>query len=184
MFMRSLFAIALFLVAAAGAQAQDKYFTRDGFVKFFSTTSVENIEAKNNKLTAVLDETTGKLEFAALMKAFEFEKALMEEHFNENYVESSTYPKASFKGEIVGFKKGAYANETKVKAKGTMEIHGVQKEIEVDGTIHKTAEGYTLKSKFNVTPEDYKIEIPNTVRDNIAKQIEVTVDAKLVPLQK
>ena len=64
--------------------SQEKYFTRDGHIKFFSSTPVEDIEADNYKVTSVLDETTGKVEFAANMKSSEFEKALMEEHFNEN----------------------------------------------------------------------------------------------------
>jgi len=182
--MKMLLTIAFLVTAVFGSIAQDKFFTRDGFVKFYSSTPVEDILAENNKLTAVLDESTGKIEFAALMKAFKFEKALMEEHFNENYVESSTYPKATFKGEIVGFKKGAYASETEVKAKGTLNLHGVEKQVEIPGTIQKSGDGYVIKSKFMVKPEEYKIEIPNTVRDNIAKEIEVTVDAKLAPLTK
>lgn len=182
--MRIFVVTAFLLVTSLGVNAQDKYFTRDGFVKFFSSTPVEDILAENHKLTAVLDETTGKIEFAALMKAFKFEKALMEEHFNENYVESSTYPKATFKGEITGFKKGAYASETEVTAKGTMDLHGVQKPVEVKGTLQKTGDGYVIKSTFMVKPEDYKIEIPNTVRDNIAREIEVTVAATLAPLTK
>lgn len=167
------------LLASLSASSQQKFFTRDGYIRFFSATSMENIEAKNHKVTAVLDEASGKLEFSALMKSFEFEKALMEEHFNENYVESGTYPKATFKGAITSFSKDKYAKEAAVVAKGTLEIHGVQKEVEVPGTIVKSADGYTIKAKFNVVPEDYKITIPNTVRDNIAKQIEVTVEAPL-----
>lgn len=172
------------LIIASGAMAQDKYFTRDGYIRFFSATPMENIEAKNKKVTAVLDEATGKLEFSALMKSFEFEKALMQEHFNENYVESNTYPKASFKGTVTGFDAKAYAKETKVMVKGIMDMHGVQKEIEVPGTIVKQGANYVLKSKFMMKPEDYKIVIPNTVKDNIAKEIEVTVETTLAVLSK
>lgn len=164
--------------------AQGKYFTRDCHIKFFSSTPVEDIEADNYKVTTVLDESTGKVEFSALMKSFEFEKALMEEHFNENYVESKTYPKAVFKGEIKDFKQGSYGSKTDVLAAGSMTIHGVTKEVEIPGTMEFKDGKYHLMSKFMVKPEDYDIEIPNTVRDNIAKEMEVTVDGMLGPLGK
>jgi len=109
---------------------------------------------------------------------------LMEEHFNENYVESKEYPKAVFKGSLKGFKMGDYSAKTEIIAAGTMTMHGVSKEIEIPGTIEFTGGNYHLVSKFMISPEDYNIEIPNTVRDNIAKEMEVTVDAKLGPLSK
>src|SRR5690349_23750589 len=94
------FAIILF-VGSTFVHAQDKFFTKSGQVTFSSKTSLENIEAHNKSVTCVLDVKTGNLQFAVLMKGFEFEKALMQEHFNENYVESHKYPKAEFKGQIV-----------------------------------------------------------------------------------
>tara|TARA_B110000046_G_scaffold57567_1_gene64250 strand:+ start:7211 stop:7756 length:546 start_codon:yes stop_codon:yes gene_type:complete len=163
--------------------SQEKYFTRDGHIKFFSSTPVEDIEADNYKVTSVLDETTGKVEFAANMKSFEFEKALMEEHFNENYVESKEYPRAVFKGSVKDFKMGSYNDETQVTVSGKMTMHGVTKDVEFPGMIHFADGNYQMTSKFMISPEDYKIEIPNTVRDKIAKEMEVTVDAKLGPLK-
>lgn len=179
------FTLVLLSIALSGAVfSQEKYFTRDGHIKFFSTTPMENIEADNHKVTVVLDEATGKLEFSALMKSFEFEKALMEEHFNENYVESKTYPKATFKGSIKDFNMGIYSAETDVVAVGKLTIHGVTKDVEMPGKISQSKDGYHVTSKFNVNPEDYNIEIPKTVRDNIAEQLELTVDSKLGPLKK
>ncbi|MCO4807602.1 MAG: YceI family protein [Flavobacteriales bacterium] len=179
------FTLVLLSIALSGAAfSQEKYFTRDGHIKFFSSTPMENIEADNHKVTVVLDEATGKLEFSALMKSFEFEKALMEEHFNENYVESKTYPKATFKGSIKDFEMGAFDSEADVVAVGKLTIHGVTKDVEMPGKVSKSSDGYQLTSKFNVNPEDYNIEIPKTVRDNIAEQLEVTVDSKLGPLKK
>ena len=95
---------------AAGAVAQDKYFTKTGKISFYSKATLENIEAHNRSVTAVLDSKTGNVQFSVSIKGFEFEKALMQEHFNENYMESTTYPKAKFKGKIdnissVNFKK-------------------------------------------------------------------------------
>lgn len=183
--MKTIIISAFTLFLAFSASAQDKYFTRDGHIRFYSETSMENIEADNHKVTAILDEATGKLEFSALMKSFEFEKALMEEHFNENYVESNTYPKAVFKGSIVGFDAKKITDKPmEVTVKGTLEMHGVTKEIEVKGTVAKVGDKYVLKSKFMVKPEDYKIEIPNAVRDNIANEMEVTVDVSLAIFKK
>lgn len=158
--------------------AQDKFGTRTGHIKFFSSTPMENIEADNRKVSSVFDATSSAIEFAALIKAFEFEKALMQEHFNENYMESNTYPKATFKGKVNGLPDGAAAKPGtySVAATGDLTIHGVTKPVTVPGTITVNADG-TLKltTKFNVKPEDHGIKIPGMVRDNIAKEIEVTV---------
>jgi YceI-like domain. len=88
------------LTGFLSATAQDKYFTKSGKISFYSKSSLENIEAHNKSVTCVLDTKTGNLQFAILMKGFEFEKALMQEHFNENYVESHKFPKADFKGQV------------------------------------------------------------------------------------
>ena len=173
------------LLAFFPAFAQDKYFTKSGQITFFSGTPLENIEATNNSANSVLDTKTGKMEFALLMKAFKFEKALMEEHFNENYVESGKYPKATFAGRItnldaVDFKKnGTY----KVNVKGNLTIHGETNEVEVPGTL--TVESGKIKANavFNVAPDDYKIEIPKLVKDKIARQIKVTVNLNYQPLK-
>ena len=181
-FLTFLFAAILML---SSAMAQDKYFTKSGHISFFSSTPMENIEGNNTTASSVLDARTGKMEFAVLMKAFKFEKALMEEHFNENYVESGKYPKATFAGTVTNFsgvdlkKNGTY----KVNVKGNLTIHGVTKEVEAPGTI--TVENGQIKanSVFTVNPEDYKIEIPKLVREKIAKQIKVTVDMDYQPLK-
>lgn len=163
---------------------QQKYFTRDGHISFFSSTPMENIEADNKAVICVLDEASGALEFAVLMKSFSFEKPLMEEHFNENYVESEKFPKSNFKGKINGFDFNKVSDQaTEYEVSGTMEIHGVKKEISTKGKILKNKEGYTMDAIFKVKPEDFDIEIPNTVRDNIAKEIEIRVNVGLKPLK-
>ena len=175
---------AAFLALAAPSIAQ-KFFTRDAKIQFNSDAPMEKIEAVNKSGTAVLDTQTGKMEWKVLIKNFIFEKALMQEHFNENYLESSKFPGATFKGAItdlssVNFgKDGAY----KVKAKGTMEIHGVKKEVEVPGTIMVKGSAISIKSNFIAAVADYNIDIPGVVRDKIAKEITVTVDAALNPMK-
>ncbi|MBX2973519.1 MAG: YceI family protein [Flavobacteriales bacterium] len=159
--------------------AQERFATRNGHIHFFSSTPVENIEADNRKVTSVFDATSGAIEFSALIRAFEFEKALMQEHFNENYMESSTHPKAGFKGKVEGItaddlkKPGTYP----VEVSGDLTIHGVTKPVTTKGTMTVEAGGtIKAKSEFNVKPEDHGIAIPGVVRKNIAEQIKVTVD--------
>jgi polyisoprenoid-binding protein YceI len=118
------------------------------------------------------------------MKSFKFEKALMEEHFNENYVESEKFPKSTFKGKITNLsdvdftKTGVY----KVTVEGELLIHGVTQNISTPGEIEITGDGVKARSKFFIKPEDYKIEIPSVVRENIAKEITVTVDVNMPPM--
>ena len=182
---KTILALTALCLSAMAVHAQ-KYFTKEGTITFFSSTPIEDIKAENSKVTAVLDAASGKVEFAALMKSFEFEKALMEEHFNENYVESGKYPKATFKGEIQDWSKikSDLSKAKEVTVKGTMTLHGVSKEIEVKGTLQLVNGEYVINAKFVMKPDDYEIKIPNAVKDNIAKEIEVTVDATLKELKK
>ena len=157
---------------------QQRFSTRNGTITFFSETPVENIEGTNHKVTSVFDATSGAMEFAALIKAFEFEKALMQEHFNENYMESNAYPKAIFKGKLTGLgedevaKPGTY----EVTVTGDLTIHGVTKPITAPGTVVIDAGGVLkASSEFMIEPEDHGIKIPGVVRKNIAQKVKVTV---------
>ena len=176
---KSLFAV-LFTALCFGATAQ-KFITRNAYIKFFGSTPMENIEAVSNQTSSVIDGAEGQVAFQVLLNSFTFEKALMQEHFNENYVESEKYPKCVFRGKIVGDVDYAKPATYKVSIKGTMSLHGVDKEIDVPATIIVEKDGVKLSAVFNVVPEDYKIEIPGAVRDKIAKQMEVTVKAAYKP---
>jgi polyisoprenoid-binding protein YceI len=183
--MKQIIFIALITIGFQSLNAQ-QYMDRSAFIGFFSETKMENIKADNNKGTLVYDAATGSLQMSALMKAFEFEKALMQEHFNENYVESDKFPKAVFKGKVenhtaVNLAKDGIYN---TKVAGEMTMHGVTKKISVDAVFKVAGGKITCESKFNVKPEDYNITIPNTVRDNIASAIAVTVKANLEVLKK
>lgn len=164
------------IVFCTGVQAQ-KYFTRVGEISFFSSTSIENIEAHNKTVTAVFDVSSGAIQFSVTMKSFHFEKALMEEHFNENYVESDEFPKSTFKGHIVEVskidlkKEGNYLSEIK----GKLTIHGVTKEINTQAQFTVKGEQVIGEAKINVNPEDYGIEIPGVVREKIAKELSIDV---------
>ena len=181
----TLLLLMIFLLAV-NTDAQDKYFTREGNIEFFSSTPIEDIRAVNNKVTCVLDTLSGKMEFAVLMKAFRFKKALMEEHFNENFVESDKYPKAKFSGTVANIREVNFrkAGVYKVLVKGKLTIHGVTKDVEIPGTLEVLAEGVHGKAKFYLRPEDYDIKIPAINRANIAGKIEITVDIFLKPLKR
>jgi polyisoprenoid-binding protein YceI len=120
-----------------------------------------------------------------LIKSFHFEKALMEEHFNENYMESEKYPKSTFKGKITNLSSVDFSKPGKfeVTVEGDLNIHDVTNKVSVGGTIEVIPGGINANSKFNIVPEDYKINIPGVVRDNISKTLEVTVTMKYTPVE-
>jgi len=176
----------IFLSLATFGFAQDKYFTRNGTITFFSSTPAEDIQAQNFGVTSVLDIKSGDMEFSLLMKSFEFKKALMQEHFNENYVESDKFPKASFKGKVRDISSIDFSKDGKhqVKVSGDMTLHGITKPVTSDGTIEIKDGKVHANSKLMIKPEDYGIEIPSVVRANIAKEMEVTVNTTLDPLNR
>jgi polyisoprenoid-binding protein YceI len=168
------------------AANSQKYMTKNGYIGFHSYTTVEDIKADNNQVAGVFDTSTAEMVFQVLIKSFHFDKALMEEHFNENYMESDKFPKATFTGKIINTndvifsKPGTYD----VQVEGDLTIHGVTNKMNVKGTIEVSTGGINATSKFNLVPEDYKINIPGVVRNSIAKTFEVTVIMKYAPLEK
>lgn len=180
---KCLFIIAALLVFTTTASAQ-WLFTRDAYVKFFSDAKIEDIEAVNKSGTAVLDVATGKMEWKVLIKNFLFEKALMQDHFNENYMESTKYPIATFKGQITNLnevnltKDGTY----NANVSGKMTIHGVERDVNVAGVIIVGGGVIKIHSDFFVKCSDYNIKIEAQKVSNIANEIKVTVAATLTPL--
>lgn len=183
--MKTIATIILISVSAV-CFAQDKFFTRNANITFFSSTPVEDIKADNYSATAVLDKTTGAMEFSVMMKSFNFKKALMQEHFNENYVESSKFPKSVFKGIIENISEVDFSKdgEYPVTVYGDITLHGVTKKISTPGTLTVAGDKINSNAVFKLSPEDFDIEIPSVVRDKIAKEIEVTVSAELEPLKR
>ena len=160
-----------FIVLSCGVNAQ-QYLTKTASISFFSEAPIEDISAVNTKVSAVYDYETKQLVFQLNISDFIFPKPLMQEHFNENYLESDKFPKSSFSG-IVGD-----INENST-AKGTLKIHGVANEVAVIGSLDKMNDSVIINATFTIQLKDYKIKIPRVVMYNIAEEIEVTVKAEL-----
>lgn len=159
-----------------------RYISELNHVSFYSETPMENIEAHTYNAKSAIDLETGEIAFTIPINTFEFKKSLMQEHFNENYMESHKYPKAKFKGKLENFKK--QAGKQKVIAKGILEIHGVSREVSVPGEVEFLKEQTKIKSSFPVRVADYNIKIPNLVASNIAEIVEVSIDFSYVPYEK
>ena len=183
--MKKLVILSVIILFAFTAFSQ-KYLTKNGYIKFYSETPMETIEAHNRQVNSALDIETGDFVFKVLMKSFEFEKALMQEHFNENYVESDKFPNATFKGKVTNVTDIDFGTEGDYVAmvEGDLTIHGVTNKVSAKGTFSVKGGQIIGTSTFIVKPEDYGIKIPKTVVDNIAEEIETTVDVTLNEFKK
>lgn len=162
--------------------SQEKYFTRSASIQFeASVPSFEEIKAKNTKVTAIVNTKTGAIAALALVKGFRFKIALMEEHFNENYIESDSYPKAKFSGEIVDFKSDNTNIPKKYAVKGILTLHGISKPLEIVTDISQSTEKINLKASFKVKAADFDIKIPSIVAKKIAETIDIELDFELKP---
>jgi polyisoprenoid-binding protein YceI len=170
--------LAIVFLSLANIASATKIISKTGHVWFYSHTAIEDIEAHNRQSVSILDTDNGDLQISILIKSFEFKIALMQEHFNENYMESTKFPKASFKGKVnqidkINFKAdGVYFSDVS----GDLTIHGVTKPVTVKGTFEIKNGQVTAKAKFTVSPKDFDIAIPSIVENKIAKDIEITVE--------
>lgn len=172
----------LFLIFAVGtsnyAFTQNRYFTKTGTITFTAGTALEDIEAINKSVTSIFDILTGQIEFAVLIKGFEFKRGLMQEHFNENYLESEKFPKSIFRGKFddvskINFRKdGSYPTTVN----GILEIHNVKKEVKVPGNINVEKGIISSTATFNILLEDYDIKIPGAVKDKISPAVEIKIN--------
>lgn len=145
-------------------------------VTFFSDAILEDITATTTKAVALIDIGKGEFAFEVPIKEFQFQKDLMKQHFNEKYMETELYPKATFAGKLIGFS-NSKGGEQSVMAEGKLTIHGVSKDVKIPGTIEVTdGKKAVIKAKFMVKLEDFKVKIPSVVFQNIAEEVEVTVD--------
>ena len=166
-------------LAATSLHAQKVYSTKNGKISFFSKAPLEDIEASTSEVESKLASSTGQVVFTLLIKGFQFENQLMEDHFNENYLESNKFPKSDFKGYITNVKDINFAKDGTypAKVKGNLTIHGVTKEIESDGTVEVKGGKVTAKTKFPVKLKDHNIG-GAMVGKKIAETIMVNVNCQ------
>jgi polyisoprenoid-binding protein YceI len=172
------FAFILGISLFAFTPAAKVYLTHTGHIWFFAGTAMEDVNANNYQVAANLNSNTGEMAYSVLVKGFEFKRALMQEHFNENYMESDKYPKSTFKGKIsdisnVNFEKNGTYN---VNVSGELNMHGVTKTVSAPGTITVSADSVHAKSNFKIALKDYNITIPSVVKDKISETVQIHVD--------
>ena len=163
----------IMLILATVSFAQHKMITKTGRVTFEASVPLfEEITAKNDGASCVLNARTGEIESLVLVKGFRFKLALMEEHFNEDYIESNKYPKARFKGRIANFDVNALTAEAKeYLMRGKLQMHGKTKEYNITAKIRKTEAGIEIISNFVLNADDFKIAIPTIVRSKVSNKV-------------
>lgn len=175
--MKNILIAFVFLLMTQNTFAQ-KMLTRIGEVKFeASMPAFEEVAATNKTASCILDKATGDFVALTLIKSFQFKAPLMEEHFNENYMESSKFPKATFKGKIVNFDASKITGtKTTYDLEGDLTIHGVTKKIKTKINLTLNGPKITATSTILVKPQDYKIEIPSLVKNKIADSVKVSMN--------
>lgn len=164
-------------IAIQLTQGQKKYFCKEAKISFYSKAPLEDIESHNTKALSAFDAGSGQIEFSVLMKGFEFAKAKMQEHFNEDYIESDKFPKAVFVGTIKNpgdlklDKDGTY----KVQVSGSLTLHGITKPQNAEAIFTVKNGEISASSDFNVAVADYNIKIPSLVADKVSKTVKVVV---------
>lgn len=181
--MKKIATLVLFLLASKNFYAQI-YLAKACEISFFSETPLENIDAINKTTKPILNTATGDLQMKISMKAFVFPKPLMQEHFNENYVESEKFPDAFFKGKINEQIDYTKDGEYKTTATGKITLHGVEKEVTLEGTITIKEGKLQMQSSFKLHIADYNIKVPSLYVKNIAEDVVVKLNSTLEPFKK
>ncbi|MHA4895326.1 YceI family protein [Pedobacter sp. PWIIR3] len=173
--MRHPFLLLVFFLIGHALQAQHIMTSKNASISFFSSTVLEDIEAKSNTASSALDLRTGELIFKVSNTSFQFKKKLMQEHFNENYMESEKYPFSEFKGKIIGDYNPVVNGTYPVKVEGILSIHGVSKIYQNAAELVVNGGKMTASTSFKVRIADHKIQIPSLVFKNIAEFVEVKI---------
>jgi polyisoprenoid-binding protein YceI len=184
--MKTKYLIITIIVLLSTSVFGQRFITKTGHIWFHSDAPLETIEAHNNQVNAAMDINSGAIVFKVLMKSFIFEKALMQEHFNENYVESTAYPNATFQGKITNLDDIDFSSPGNYNAEitGELTIHNVTNKVTATGTFEVTPEIIHGKSKFSIQIADYNISIPEVVAGKIAEQVDINVDIQMKELKK
>lgn len=177
--MRKTFFLVCFSVVASWGMAQ-KYVSTGGVITFYSEATLEDIKADNARVTSIFNADNGEVAFSVPINQFQFDKKLMQEHFNDKYMESDKYPTSTFSGRLENYD-GSVGGTQQVRAVGKLTIHGVTKTVDIPGSVETKPDGLVMKSKFRVRLEEYKVKIPKILWQNIAEEVEVTIDLQYKP---
>lgn len=169
---------AIFFLGKTTVFSQDKKITKTGQIIFeASVPSFEEVKASNQAVSCIINTKTGEIASLVLMRGFHFKVALMEEHFNENFIESDKFPKAIFKGTIKDFNLANIDSKgTKFNVNGTLTLHGISKEIAVIVLIKKSGNDLELISNFNLDPKEFNINIPKIIKPKMAETVQVQIN--------
>jgi hypothetical protein len=180
---KAIIVIAVLFCTIFSVQAQ-KYLTKEGVIDIYSETSLFVIEAKNQKVASILNTDNGEIVVSTLVRSFKFKEALVEEHFNENYMESHLYPKAQFKGKIMNFsqintsKDGSYT----IQIEGDLTLHGETRPLKTSGKLTVKSGSIIASTEFLISLENYKVKIEEQYKDRISDEIKLTVHFDLKPM--
>ena len=161
-----------------------RYLTKSGEISFFSDAPLEKIEAHNKQVNCAIDLKTGEVIFKVLIRSFRFERALMQEHFNENYLLSDKFPLATFKGNILDQYNLKNLNKppTEFLVEGVLKIKGIEKSISTKALFHKYENDIIANAEFEIQLKDFEIKIPRAVFNKISENILIKVNLNLKPL--
>lgn len=157
--------------------AQEIYISRNATISFFSSAPIEDISAKTSQAVSAINLSTGSVYFKVPIRSFRFPKALMQEHFNTDYLESDKYPYAEFSGKLQGFTAGSGDGVYPVTVDGKLTIHGVARDYKEPGSLTIKGGQVTAASSFKVRLADHRIKIPELLFKNIAEVVDVKIDA-------
>lgn len=158
--------------------AQKKFRVQKGEIAFTSNAELELIKASSTQVVGVLDPSTNRFAFAVDILSFRgFNSELQREHFNEKYMESEKYPKATFSGKIIEPIDLSKDDTYDIRAKGELEIHGQKQTRIIKARLIKKDDTLKVISHFFVPLSDHNITIPSIVSQKIATEIEVNLDA-------
>lgn len=174
--MRRYFAGLLFLMCTTPAFAQ-VYICTNADITFFSAAPIENIKGESSAAVSALNINNGEIYFKVAIRSFNFHKGLMQEHFNEDYLQSGRFPYAQFKGNILDSLDLTKSGTHSVIVKGYLTIHGVTRACTTTGNIRVRRDEVITHAVFNIKPQDYQVKIPTLLTENIAQNVQVTVNA-------
>lgn len=179
--MRHQIKILLFIFSALysfSGISQEIYKATGAEIDFFSSAPIEDIHAVSKEGISVFNAETGEISFQVKIRSFQFRKAKMQEHFNENFMESHKYPLASFKGKVKeDHLEQLIDGENRITITGILDVHGNKKQREIPAILKVENDKVQLRSRFNVACEDHDIEIPKILWKNIAEVVLVKVNA-------